>query len=190
MKIYCERCHEDISKDVDYALEKYYVGKIKCEKCGYIQNRYISETDLQLYAGISEVLYVILTGIGAYLFEYMGMKLWLIPLYIILLVGAFFLVKNTSRFIYKNAPGKKNTATKQFSENGEKIRKSITTQFTIFFLLAFGALMWSEYRIECLGGMGIIAISSLAKYYICTTRKWNKLCTRWNLTTRSNYPCN
>ena len=171
MKCLCEKCQNDISKDVDFALEKYYVGKIKCEKCGHIQKRYISETDLQLYAGISEFLYTILTGIGALLFMYMDMKLWLIPPYIVLLIGAFFLIKNVSRYIYKNAPGKKNTAEKEFKEDGEKVRKSINTQFTIFFLLAFGALMWDKYRIECLGGMLIIAIASLAKYYVGTTNE-------------------
>lgn len=167
MKIYCEKCHNEISKDIDYALEKYEIGQVKCANCGCIQNRYISETDVQLYAGASELLYVILTCIAVFLFEHMGMRLWLIPLFLLLLAGAFFLVKNISRFIYKNAPGKKNTATKVFSEDGEKIRKSIQTQYTIFFLLAFGAFMWEKYRIECLGGMGIIAIASLLKYYVC-----------------------
>lgn len=171
MKIYCERCHNDISKDVDFALEKYEVGRIKCEKCGYIQNRYISETDLQLYAGVSELLYTILTAIAVLLYQYMGMKLWLIPLFILLLVGAFFFVKNASRFIYQKAPGKKKTANKQFKEDAVKVKKSINTQYTIFFLLAFGALLWETYRIECLGGMGIIAIASLAKYYICTSNE-------------------
>lgn len=171
MKIYCEQCHKDISKDADYALEKYEIGQIKCEKCGHIQKRYISETDVQLYAGITELLYTILTGVGILLYEYMGKRLWLIPIYLLLLAAAFFLVKNTSRYIYKNAPGKKKTANKVYSENGEKIKKSITTQFTIFFLLAFGSLMAESYRIECLGGMAIIAISSLAKYYVCTTNE-------------------
>ncbi|MDO5440166.1 MAG: hypothetical protein Q4F12_01370 [Erysipelotrichaceae bacterium] len=171
MKIYCDKCHEDISKDVDFALEKYEIGKIKCEKCGYIQNRYISETDLQLYAGASELLYVLLTGIAALLYEYMGNRLWLIPLFILLLAGAFFLVKYISRYIYKNAPGKKKTANKIFNEDANRVKKSIQTQFTIFFILAFGALMWDTYRIECLGGMLIIAISSLAKYYVCTSNE-------------------
>lgn len=171
MNIYCEKCHVDISKDVDFALEKFHVGKIKCEKCNHIQNRYISETDVQLYAGLSELLYTILTAIGALLYEYMDNKLWLIPLYFLLLVGAFFLVKFISRYIYANAPLKKKTANKTFTENGEKVRKSINNQFTIFFLLAFGVLMFEKFRIECLGGMLIIAISSLAKFYICTTNE-------------------
>lgn len=175
MKCLCEKCQNDISKDVDFSLEKYYVGKIKCEKCGHIQKRYISETDLQLYAGISELLYTILTGIGALLFIYMDKRLWLIPLYILLLIGAFFLVKNVSRYIYLNAPGKKKTAYKEFKEDGDKVHKSINTQFTIFFLLAFGALMWDKYRIECLGGMLIISISSLVKYYVCTTNETSEL---------------
>lgn len=171
MKIYCQHCYNDISKDVDYGLEKYEVGQVKCIKCGYLQNRYISETDLQLYAGASEILYVILTGIAVILYENMGTNLWLIAFFILLLIGAFFLVKNISRYIYINSPGKKKTANKVFKEDGNKIKKSISTQFTVFFLLSFGALMLNEYRIECLGGMAIIAISSLAKYYVCTTNE-------------------
>ena len=65
----------------------------------------------------------------------------------------------------------KTEANKTFTENGEKVRKSINNQFTIFFLLAFGVLMFEKFRIECLGGMLIIAISSLAKFYICTTNE-------------------
>lgn len=180
MKIYCEKCNAEISKDIDYALEKYEVGQVVCEKCGHIQSRYISETDVQLYAGVTETLYTALTAIGALLYMYMGMKLWLIPLYIALLAVAVILIKNISRFIYKNAPGKKKTANKVFKEDIEKIKKSISTQFTIFFILAFGALVWDTYRIECLGGMAIIAISSLAKYYICTTNEKQELNNKQN----------
>lgn len=180
MKIYCEKCNNEISKDIDYSLEKYEIGQVVCEKCNHIQSRYISETDVQLYAGITETLYTILTAIGALLYVYMGMKLWLILIYIVILAGAVVIVKNTSRYIYKNAPGKKNTANKVFSEDGEKIRKSISTQFTIFFILAFGALIWDTYRIECLGGMAIIAISSLAKYYICTTNEKQEINNKQN----------
>lgn len=175
MKCYCDKCHADISKDVDFAIEKFEIGKVQCEKCGYIQNRYISETDIQLYAGASELLYTVLTGIGAYFYVNMNKRLWLIPIYILILAGAFFLVKYISRYIYNNAPGKKKTANKVFSEDATKVRKSINTQFTIFFILAFCALMWDGYRIECLGGMLIIAISSLAKYYISTTNEKTKI---------------
>lgn len=171
MKIYCEKCNNDISKDVDYSLEKYETGQVICEKCNHIQSRYISETDVQLYAGVTETIYTILTAIGAVLYVHMGMRIWLLPLYIALLAGAVFLIKYISRYIYKNAPGKKKTANKAFSEDGAKIKKSLSTQFTIFFILAFGALVWDAYRIECLGGMAIISISSLAKFYICTTNE-------------------
>lgn len=174
MKIYCEKCHQEISKDVDFALEKFEIGQVVCAKCNHIQSRYISETDVQLYAGCSELLYTALTGIGALIYVHMGMKLWLIPLYFVILAVAVFFVKYISRYIYTKAPGKKETAKKVFSEDPKKVKNSINTQFTIFFILAFCALMWDGYRIECLGGMIIIAISSLAKYYISTSNEKTK----------------
>lgn len=173
MKCYCERCHKDISSDVDRALEKFEVGSIKCDKCSYIQNRYITETDLQLNVAISETIYLILTGLCLLIYDNMGQRWWMILLIFPFLIASYFGVKQASRWIYNKAPGKKNTANKKIAQDSEKIKKSMSGQFSVFFILAFAAFLLEEYQIEILGGMAVIAISSYAKFYICTTNEKN-----------------
>lgn len=174
MKVYCERCHKDLSVDVDRALEKFEVGSIKCDKCNYIQNRYITETDLQLNIAISETIYLILTAMCLYVYDNMGSSLWLLLLIFPFLVIGYFGVKQVSRWIYLKSPGKKETANCKIKEDQEKIRKSMSGQFSIFFILAFATFLIENYRIDLLGGMGIITIASYVKYYICTTNEKNK----------------
>lgn len=167
MKVRCEKCGEDLSKDIETALERYEIGQAKCPKCNTLQKRYISETDLQLYVGVSEVIYVGLTALGVYIYDIMGTRLWLILIFLAVLAMAFLFLKWFKNYIYIKAPFKEKTKNTVFAEDYEKVRKTMGTQFTIFFAMAFVAILFKEYRIEVFGGMGIIAIASLAKFYVC-----------------------
>ena len=173
MKCFCERCHKDISIDVDRALEKFEVGSIKCDKCSYIQNRYITETDLQLNVAISEAIYLVLTAMCLFVYDNMGDNWWLLLLIFPILACGYFGVKQASRWVYLKAPGKKKTANKKIPEDQDKIKKTMSGQFSIFFILAFASFLIENYRSELLGGMAIITVASFAKFYICTTNEKN-----------------
>lgn len=171
MKIYCDKCHKEISKEIDFIMEKNIIGNIKCEHCGALQKRYVSETDLQLYTALSETLYLALTGLAILFYTNLEGKYWLIGIYLIILIGAFFLIKTISRLVYAKAYGKRKHAEYVFKENQEQIKKSMTSQFSIFFIMALGTFIIDELRIELLGGMGIITIASYVKYYICISNE-------------------
>lgn len=171
MKVYCEKCHENISNDVDLGMERFEVGSIKCVKCNHLQNRYITETDLQLYAGLSELTYLILTTLGLHIIDQLHKSLWYGLIFIPFVIGAFFAIKTFSRWIYLKAPGKTKTANRKIKENPEKISKTMKSQNTIFFLLAFASILIDKYRWEMLGGMLIITIASFAKYYVCISNE-------------------
>ena len=46
MKIYCEKCRQEISSECNKQIENYKVGKVICPHCHYEQKRYLSEADI------------------------------------------------------------------------------------------------------------------------------------------------
>lgn len=165
MKTYCERCHHEITEDTDMHFEKYLVGNIKCKKCGFIQRRYISEADLQLYIALSEVLYFFLTLMGVYVYRNMLEKWWLVLIFLPILIVSIFIIKNLGRFIYNKAPGKKEVALKKMDEDPTKVKKEINIQFYAFFAIAVVYIISPTYSSEFIFGLVIAICISFIKYW-------------------------
>ena len=162
MKANCRICKNDFSQEIDRKFEKFEIGTVVCKKCGSKQKRYISEADLLLYLTAVEFLYFILTIVICYCFDYAYW--WLIVIAIVVLIAALFVQKTISRFIYNNAPFKKEIAEKNINEDETKVKKNINIQFSIFILLAFGSIIFKEYRFELIGLLGIDIIISLLRF--------------------------
>ena len=147
MRIYCEKCHEDITEKVDSLFERYEVGKIQCPKCQKQQSRYVSETDILLYFGISEVFYALLTVITVLIFIWLGVHWYSIVILLGIFVGSVFLQKTINRLIYEKAYFKSDIKTHEFKEDKKQIRSSMQWQFMLFFAIAITFITLGQFQI-------------------------------------------
>lgn len=169
MKANCHICKTDFSQEIDKKFEKFEVGRVICKKCGSKQKRYISEADLLLYLTIVELIYIVITVLVGYGFDYFNW--WLCILIMAILIGSYFLQKTVSRYIYNNAPFKKNIKDNELNEDAAKVKKNINIQFSIFILLAFGSILFKEYRIDLYGLLAIDIIVSLLRFILAVRKE-------------------
>ena len=166
MKIKCTHCGQDLSKDIRENFEQYEVGRVICPKCRTKQKRYISESELLMYFGISALSYILLFSVIMGVFRYFGT----IPFSFIIIVGLFiigyFFLRNVSLLIYRNAYFKKDLSEVVFKEDKVSIQKHLRWQFIMFMLVAlmFGAI--PEYSIYFLIAIGAFIIIVLIKIYL------------------------
>lgn len=132
MKIYCEKCKQDISKIVDTNIESYSSGRLRCPHCSKQQQRYISEADLMMYFTISCLFYIIAAYVIAEAFVIVGLSWYLIPIILLLLIGCYFIQKYISRYVYEKAPGKTKWKNIPVSEDEKSITKRMRYQQAIF----------------------------------------------------------
>ena len=147
MKIYCEKCHEDISDVCNTNIENYRVGRIVCPKCGQQQKRYISEADILLFFGINEVFYIVLSLTMVYVFNRFGISVLSGIILLILLAGSYFASKELSSSIYEKAFFKSEIRNKVFEEDAASIQKSISWQFMLFFAITITYITINEGKI-------------------------------------------
>ena len=166
MKVLCEQCKKEISKEVDYSFEKIILGKVKCPHCGNIQGRFISQTDMYLFLGITEAIYVILTVLGIYVYDKMSQYWWLIIVFFILLALIVVVEKNVARFVYKKEMVKLSISEQTDKENINKIRTEISRSFMIYSIFAILSILTPDYRIEFIIGLIIITIVTFVKFYM------------------------
>lgn len=169
MKTNCSICKTDLSQEIDRRFEKFEVGKVTCKKCGSKQKRYISEADLLLYLTLVELLYIVLTVIVGFAFD-LGYW-WLLLLTGVILALSIFSQRNISRYIYNNAPFKKEVKDKEFNEDAAKVKKNINIQFSLFILLAFGSVVFNDYRIDLYGLLAIDIIVSLLRFILAVRKE-------------------
>ncbi len=166
MKIYCEKCHEDISAECNKAIENYSVGRVVCPKCHYQQKRYISEADILLFFGISEVLYIALSLLSVLIFNKMGISILSVILLIGLLVGAYFISKSISSSIYEKAFLKAEIKNKVFDEDQKAIQRNISWQFMLFFAITITYITSSEGKIFFGLAMPLAAALTFLKLFL------------------------
>ncbi len=166
MKIYCEKCGEDITGECNKAIENYQVGKIICPKCHYEQKRYLSEADILLFFGVSEAFYVLLSLTAVFLFEKLGISPASIIILVILLLLSFFGSKALSSGIYEKAYFKNEIRNKVFEEDQKAIQRNISWQFMLFFAITISYLTISEGRIFFLIAMPFAVIMTFIKLYL------------------------
>ena len=148
MKIYCEKCRQEISSECNKQIENYKVGKVICPHCHYEQKRYLSEADILLYFGISEVLYVLLSLISVFVFKKLGVSAVSIGLLFVLLVASYFVSKLISSSIYEKAYFKAEWKNKEFEEDQSAIQRNISWQFMRFFAITITFLTMEEGNLE------------------------------------------
>ena len=166
MKIFCEKCHEDITIDCNRDIENYKVGKTVCPHCHYEQKRYISESDLLLYFAINEVLYTIMTYLSVLIFDRFGVGYISIILLIIMLAGFYFISKYISTSIYLKAFNKEDIKNKVFDEDQKAIQRNMSWQFMMFFAIAITYITVNEAKLFFGLAMPVAAALSFLKYYL------------------------
>jgi len=141
MKILCKKCNENLSVKIDSMFEAFTPGKVECPKCLKKEERYISEADILLYFGVSEVIYVIISVITNTMLNVTGFTIPMIIVLVLIVVIYFYIQKQMTRYIYVNAPFKKEWKNHEFDENSTQVSKSMKWQFMLFFAIAITYMM-------------------------------------------------
>ena len=166
VKIYCEKCHEEITGQVNKNIENYTVGNIVCSKCQHHQKRYISEADLLLYFGINEALYMVFTFLSVFILKKFGLRIAECAIVLILLILFCFLAKNISSNIYAKAYFKEDLKDRVFEEDAKAIQKNLSWQFVLFFVIAISYVTIDEGNIFFAFAMPIAVILTFIKFYL------------------------
>ena len=135
--IKCDQGNEDINIiTVSKRFENFTIGSIECEK-GHVQKRYLSEADIMIYFGFSAIIYTLAYLAIIYSFVYTGVNLINIILIALMFVALFFLLKFVCKYIYVNAPFKKELKDFTFEEDEKAVSRRTKWQFIMFMLVAF-----------------------------------------------------
>ena len=173
MKILCEKCNQNISVKVDSLFESYSVGKIQCDKCKKLSNRYISEADILLYYGLSEVIYVVISLVTKAFMNSTGFTWWMMGVIVLVLIAYFFLQKQLSRLIYVNAYFKKDFKDYDFKQDPESISKNMKWQFMLFFAIAITYMLEDTAKLF-FGVMLILSVLlTFIKFYLALKNEKN-----------------
>lgn len=173
MKIYCDKCHENISSDIDVIFDKLEVGRFVCPKCHKENKRYISETDLLLYLGISELFYLIISIITKILMDkYRLSYITIIGILFILVIG-IIIQKQIDRYIYEKAYFKESIKYKEQQENKQQISKSLVWQSMLFLALTIAYITIEETSIFFLIINIAANILTFIKYYLSLRNELN-----------------
>ncbi len=165
MKIYCEKCHEDISGECNKNIENYTVGRVVCPKCHHEQKRYISEADILLFFGVSEVFYILFSLLTAFLIKKAGLSPVSILFVIVLIVAFFFASKALSSAIYTKAFFKNEIRNKVFEDDKIAIQRNISWQFVLFFAITITFLTTNEGKVFFGIAMPLAASFTFIKLY-------------------------
>lgn len=166
MKIPCEKCHEDISYEVNKNIENYNVGHTICPKCHYEQKRYISESDLLLYFAVNECIYMILSYLAIFLYDHLGISWPTILILLAVIIFFYFLAKQISSSIYVKAYGKQEIKNKEFAEDQKAISRNLSWQFLLFFAITISYMTIPEAKNFFAWMMPLAVIFSFIKYYL------------------------
>lgn len=176
MKIYCEHCGENITVEAEKMIDNYKVGYVQCPHCKKMQKRYLSESDLLLYFGLSETFYLFMSLIAMFAMNLAIRSVWLmIAIILPLLVIGYFVQRYLIQLVYIKAYFKQDFKNVAFEENQEEIKRSISWQYLLFFAIAITFVTMEDMRLY----FGIMAIVSVAltfiKHRLCLNREKSKL---------------
>ena len=166
MKLYCEKCHQDITVECNRNIENYGVGRITCPHCHHEQKRYISEADVLLFFGISETAYVLLSFLMQFLFRKWGFSYRTILVMAIVIIASYFASKALSSSIYDKAYFKTEIKNTSFDQDRSSIQKSISWQFMLFFAITISYLTLEEGKRFFGIAMLICPILTFVKFFL------------------------
>ena len=147
-------------------IENYQVGRTVCPECHMEQKRYISESDLLLYFGASEVIYIVLSLVIMFVFRMFNVGLVSIVISLALFIMYYFLSKTLAKQIYVKAFFKEEIKNKVFKEDGEAIKRSFTWQFMLFFAITISFMTLEEGKLFFGIMMPVAAILSFVKFFL------------------------
>lgn len=174
MKIYCDKCHEDISSDVDVIFDKLQVGHFICPKCHKENRRYVSETDLLLYLGLSELFYLIISIITKLLMDKFKLSYITIIGIAVILVGGFIVQKQIDRYVYEKAYFKESKKYKERKEDKDQISRSLVWQSMLFLALTITYITVEEANIFFLIVSIAANILTFIKFYLSLKNELNE----------------
>ena len=174
MKIYCEKCHEDITAVCSRQIDSYLTGRPVCPKCHQEQKRYISEADILLYFGISETFYVVLSFMMILIYRRFGFSYLSALLLMILLVLSWIGSRQLSSAIYRKAFFKEEVRNTVFKEDQKAIQKNIYWQFMLFFAIVITYLTIDEGKIFFGIAMPLAVIMTFLKFFLQVRNEKNR----------------
>lgn len=136
MKNYCTKCNHEISKEIEKAIENYECGHIICPHCKTKQKRYLSESDILIYFGITSTFYCLMISILLFIYDLLGISTYSILIACVLFILAYFFLKQVTRFIYEKAPFKQDIKNIEIKEDREAVTKRMRWQFIAFMIVA------------------------------------------------------
>lgn len=166
MKIYCDKCHEDVSSDVDVVFDKLQVGHFICPKCHKENRRYVSETDLLLYLGLSELFYLFISIITKIVMDKFRLSYVTAIAVIAILVIGFIVQKQIDRYVYENAYFKKDRKYKEREEDKDQISRSLVWQSMLFLALTISYITLEEVNVFFLLVSVAAIILTFVKFYL------------------------
>lgn len=166
MKIYCDKCHEDVSSDVDVVFDKLQVGHFICPKCHKENRRYVSETDLLLYLGLSELFYLFISIITKIVMDKFRLSYVTAIAVIAILVIGFIVQKQINRYVYENAYFKKDRKYKEREEDRDQISRSLVWQSMLFLALTISYITLEEVNVFFLLVSVAAIILTFVKFYL------------------------
>ena len=166
MKIYCDKCHEDVSSDVDVVFDKLQVGHFICPKCHKENRRYVSETDLLLYLGLSELFYLFISIITKIVMDKFRLSYVTAIAIIAILVIGFIVQKQIDRYVYENAYFKKDRKYKEREEDKDQISRSLVWQSMLFLALTISYITLEEVNVFFLLVSVAAIILTFVKFYL------------------------
>ena len=166
MKIYCEKCHQDITIECNKNIENYRVGRTVCPHCHQEQKRYISEADVLLFFGVSEAAYVLLSFLMDFLFKRWGFSYVTIIIMVLVIIAAYFASKWLSWGIYEKAYFKSEIKNKAFKEDSQAIQRNISWQFMLFFAVTISYLTLQEGKLFFGIAMPVCVALTFLKFFL------------------------
>lgn len=158
MKIRCEKCKNIINVPINQAFEQNKVGRIECPHCSKKQKRYISEVDLLLYFGLSELVYLAISLITMGIFEFVGVNLSTGLFIFVILFIAYFGLKAISNNIYTKGYFKEKTMYKELDEDVRAVSNNLYRQLIFFFVIAITFITGSSANRLFFGILLVVAI--------------------------------
>ena len=173
MKILCDKCGEDISADIDVKFDKLQVGCVICPKCHKENKRYISETDLLLYLGLSELFYLLLSIITTIVINRISTIYISFGIVIVMFVIAWIVQKQIDRFVYEKAYFKQELKYTNMKEDEKTIGRSLVWQSMLFLALVITFVTTTEAKWFFLT-VSILAVAlTFVKFYLSLRNEKN-----------------
>lgn len=147
MKVKCEKCGNDLSSYVDKKVIGFSVGRLTCPKCQKKQSRYISQTDLNLFLGLSEIVYLLVLLVTIILYDFTNLAYWTLLALLPLLAITIASMVQIARFVYIKAPFKEGFKNFVFNENEKQVNRWFAYRVIVFSCLAMTILSNESIKI-------------------------------------------